>query len=63
MARFAFDEIKIFDDTMDDIDIIKTIISTEGREEAFYIADIGNVIKRHQEWTAKLPRVIPHFGT
>ncbi|XP_071637260.1 ornithine decarboxylase 2-like isoform X1 [Temnothorax longispinosus] len=62
MARFTFDEIKIFEDTKDDMDIIKTITSMEGQENAFYIADIGNVIQRHQEWIAKLPRVIPHFG-
>ncbi|XP_077260254.1 ornithine decarboxylase 2-like [Temnothorax americanus] len=62
MARFTFDEIKIFEDTKNDMDIIKTITSTECQENAFYIADIGNVIQRHQEWIAKLPRVIPHFA-
>jgi len=63
MAQFTFDEIKIFDDTMNDMDIIRTITKTmECNEEAFYIADIGNIIKKHLEWIAKLPRVIPHFG-
>ncbi|XP_012524638.1 ornithine decarboxylase isoform X2 [Monomorium pharaonis] len=62
MAQFNFDEIKIFDDAIDDMDIIKTITVTQSEENAFYIADIGNVIKKHQEWLAKLPRVIPHFG-
>lgn len=58
----AFNDIKIFDDTMDDMDIIKTIISAESPERAIYIADIGKVIKKHQEWIAKIPRVIPHFA-
>ncbi|XP_036148058.1 ornithine decarboxylase isoform X4 [Monomorium pharaonis] len=62
MAQFNFDEIKIFDDAIDDMDIIKTITVTQSEENAFYIADIGNVIKKHQEWLAKLPRVIPHFA-
>lgn len=47
---------------MDDTDIIRNISNTEFREKAFYIADIGDVIEKHKEWTTKLPRVIPHFG-
>lgn len=47
---------------MDDMDIIRTMTSTEDHENAFYIADIGNVIQKHQEWITKMPRVIPHFG-
>lgn len=59
----TFEEIKIFDDAIDDMDIIRTIIKTEDEEKAFYIADIGNVIRKHEEWITKMPRVIPHFGT
>lgn len=63
MARPTFNEIKIFADTMDDMDIIRTMTSTTiDHEKAFYIADIGNVIQKHQEWITKMPRVIPHFG-
>ncbi|KAG5313156.1 DCOR decarboxylase, partial [Acromyrmex insinuator] len=47
---------------MDDMDIIKsTINKTEYQENAFYIADISEVIKKHEEWLVKLPRVIPKF--
>jgi len=63
MMGSIFEEIQIFDDAMDDMDIIRTIIKIEDREKAFYIADIGNVIRRHEEWISKMPRVIPHFGT
>lgn len=63
MARPTFNEIKIFADAMDDMDIIRTMTSTTiDHEKAFYIADIGNVIQKHQEWITKMPRVIPHFG-
>ncbi|XP_039305691.1 ornithine decarboxylase 2 [Solenopsis invicta] len=62
MAQFNFDEIKIFDDTMDDMNILRTLTKSQSQENAFYIADIGNVIKKHQEWITKLPRVIPHFA-
>jgi len=62
MAQLNFNEIKVFDDTMDNMEIIRSLINTESPERAFYIADIGNVIKRHHEWLSKMPRVIPHFG-
>ncbi|KAG5338784.1 DCOR2 decarboxylase, partial [Acromyrmex charruanus] len=62
-STFSFDKIKIVDDTMDDMNIIKSMINkTEYQENAFYIADIGEVIKKHEEWLVKLPRVIPHFA-
>lgn len=63
MIRSTFDEIKIVDDSADDINIIKNIIiNTEDQERAFYIADIGNVLRKHQEWITKMPKVIPYFG-
>ncbi|KAL6259626.1 hypothetical protein P5V15_009542 [Pogonomyrmex californicus] len=60
MAQFTFDEIKVFDDSLDNMDIIRTL--TEYREAAFYVADIGTLIKKHQEWITKLPRIIPHYA-
>ncbi|XP_019883306.1 ornithine decarboxylase 1-like [Camponotus floridanus] len=63
MARSTFDEIKIFDDSMDDMTIIKNIIiNIEDQERAFYITDIGNVLRKHQEWITKMPKVIPYFA-
>lgn len=62
MARSTFDEIKIFDDSVDDMDIIKNITNIEDSERAFYIADIGNVIRKHEEWITKIPKVTPHFA-
>lgn len=62
MARFSFNEIKIIDDAMSDMDIIRTLTSAESQEKAFYVVDIGNVIEKHHEWLRKMPRVIPHFG-
>lgn len=62
MSQFNFKEIKIIDDGVDDMDIIRDIIKIEKPEDAFYIADIGDVIKRHHEWISKMPKVIPHYG-
>ncbi|XP_072761190.1 antizyme inhibitor 2-like [Anoplolepis gracilipes] len=62
MSHFNFKEINIIDDNVDDMDIIRDIIQIEKPEEAFYIADIGDVIKRHNEWINKMPKVIPYYA-
>lgn len=62
MPHFNFKEIEVIDDKKNDLDIIKDIIKLEEPEDAFYIADIGDIIKRHQAWISKMPRVIPHYG-
>lgn len=62
MSTYNFNEIKIFDDAVNNIDIIKTIIDTENQENGFYIIDIGDIIYKHREWITKIPRVVPHYG-
>ncbi|XP_014486971.1 PREDICTED: LOW QUALITY PROTEIN: ornithine decarboxylase 2-like, partial [Dinoponera quadriceps] len=62
MAQYNFNEIKVFDDSMNDMDVIKTITDTVFQEKAFYIANIGNVIQKHDEWITKMPSVAPHFA-
>ncbi|XP_014483707.1 PREDICTED: ornithine decarboxylase 2-like [Dinoponera quadriceps] len=57
-----FDEINVFDDSIDEMDIIRNTINIQKPEEAFYIADIGGVIKKHFDWINKMPRVIPHYA-
>ncbi|KAM0724867.1 Ornithine decarboxylase [Formica fusca] len=62
MSANNFNEIKVFDDTVDNMDIIKTIIDTENQENGFYILDIGDIINKHREWITKIPRVVPHYA-
>jgi hypothetical protein len=62
MAQLNFNEIKVFDNAINNREIIRTLINTESPERAFYMADIGSVIEKHHEWLTKMPRVIPHFG-
>jgi hypothetical protein len=33
-----------------------------GDEDAFYVADLGQVYRQHLRWKANLGRVIPHYG-
>ncbi|XP_076635329.1 ornithine decarboxylase 2-like isoform X2 [Colletes latitarsis] len=55
-------DVKLFEDTANDIDIIKTIIDTGNKEEPFYILDIADIVQKHQNWIAKMPRVTPHYA-
>lgn len=63
MSPGDFNEIKVFDDAADNMDVIKTVIATKNQEDGFYIVDIGDIINKHREWITKIPRVAPHYGT
>jgi len=32
------------------------------QEEAFYVLDVGDIVRKHKDWMLKLPRVEPHYG-
>lgn len=34
-----------------------------GGDEAFYIADLGQVTRQHQRWTRCFPDIRPYYGT
>lgn len=42
--------------------VIKDIAMSGLQEEAFYVLDIGDIVRKHQIWKEKLPRVEPYYG-
>lgn len=32
------------------------------KEDAFYVLDIGDIVRKHEEWTHMLPRVDPYYA-
>ncbi|XP_011166787.1 ornithine decarboxylase 2 [Solenopsis invicta] len=62
MSLVDFNEIEVFDDEADNMDVIKTIIRRKNQEDGFYIVDLGDIINKHREWTTKIPRVTPHYA-
>ena len=62
MSRLNFDNIKLCEDTTNDVDIIKTIIDVENVEEPFCILDVAKVIQKHQDWIEKMPKVVPYYA-
>ncbi|KAJ8978811.1 hypothetical protein NQ317_018901 [Molorchus minor] len=42
--------------------LIRDIATTNNQEDAFYVCDIGDIVRKHKIWKAKLPRVEPHYA-
>lgn len=62
MALFDLSGITLYDDDKSNLDIMKSIIEVNGQEEAFYVLDIEDVLRKHKRWLEKMPRVVPHFA-
>lgn len=54
--------IKIFKESDDVYDIIASTLEGNVSEEAFYIADIGKVIRQYEKWCATLPNIKPYYA-
>lgn len=42
--------------------IVKEMTETMSNEEPFYVMDIGEIVRKHQNWIEKMPRVVPHYA-
>ncbi len=54
--------IRVYKKDEDTVDIINNILEGNLSEEAFYIVDIGKVLKQVQKWNDLLPNVKPHYA-
>nr|XP_050868820.1 ornithine decarboxylase 1-like isoform X1 [Vespula vulgaris] len=62
MSFIDVHEIQIYEDQVKEHDILKNIITTRNQEDAFYILDLGIIIKKHQDWIKKMPRIVPYYA-
>lgn len=44
------------------IESIDTDVCEAGEEDAFFVADMGDVYRQHLRWKMNLKRVKPHYG-
>lgn len=44
------------------VENIDTDACEAGQEDAFFVADMGEVYRQHLRWKLKLKRVKPHYG-
>ncbi|KAG5873671.1 hypothetical protein JTB14_013337 [Gonioctena quinquepunctata] len=56
------ERVHILDDNSGVWSVIKDIAANNNQEEAFYVCDIGDIVRKHKTWCAKLPRVQPHYA-
>lgn len=58
------DRIQVVDPDTSVMSIIDDITNygTTNQEDPFYVFDIGDIVKKHQIWIEKMPRVIPHYA-
>jgi len=42
--------------------LMEKMIQEQGTEDAFFIADLGEVVKKHFEWKSLMPRVEPFYA-
>lgn len=55
-------KVKIFNEDDDIYDIIENILEGNVSEEAFFITDIGKVVRQYQKWEKLLPNVRPFYA-
>ncbi|XP_057654812.1 ornithine decarboxylase 1-like [Diorhabda carinulata] len=58
----ANERIHILDGQSNVWTIIREIVKNKSQEDAFYVMDVGEIVKKHQEWCENLPRVTPHYA-
>ncbi|XP_067005986.1 ornithine decarboxylase 1 [Anabrus simplex] len=56
------ERVHVLDAETDVFKVIRDIAQSGVQEEAFYVCDIGDVVRKHKEWKMKLPRVEPHYA-
>ncbi|XP_032665387.1 ornithine decarboxylase 1-like [Odontomachus brunneus] len=54
--------IHVLDHESNVMTVIKDIAMSGLQEEAFYVLDIGDIVRKHQIWKEKLPRVEPYYA-
>lgn len=56
------DRIHVLDSASNVMTVIRDIAMSGLQEEAFYVLDIGDIVRKHQIWKEKLPRVSPYYA-
>uniref|UniRef100_A0A1B6CXQ9 ornithine decarboxylase n=2 Tax=Clastoptera arizonana TaxID=38151 RepID=A0A1B6CXQ9_9HEMI len=56
------DLIHVLDQNTTPETVLRSITQLDNQEEAFYVFDVGDIVKKHKEWKMKLPRVSPFYA-
>ena len=53
---------KLFNQNPSLDDIIRETILKRKNEDAFYVFDVNDILRKHKNWLLKLPRVRPYYA-
>ncbi|XP_053684022.1 ornithine decarboxylase-like [Sabethes cyaneus] len=56
------ERIQIVDGVVNVPSLVNELTGQLSNEEPFYVMDIGNIVRKHQNWIEKMPRVVPHYA-
>jgi len=56
------DVIHVMDNNTSPLDTLRAIAQSGVQENAFYILDVGDIVRKHSEWKTKMPRVQPFYA-
>lgn len=56
------DRVHVLDNHSNVWSVIRDIVASGMQEDAFYVCDIGDIVRKHRIWKAAMPRVEPHYG-
>lgn len=58
------DRIQVIEGELDVTKIINELTAdgTTNQDDPFYVFNIGDIVKKHQIWIEKMPRVVPHYA-
>lgn len=54
--------VQVVDGPVDVPAIIDQLTNELSTEEPFYVMDIDDIVRKHQAWIEKMPRVVPHYA-
>jgi ornithine decarboxylase len=55
-------DVKIYDTTLDMLDIINQYLEKKKGEQSFIVVDLGDVIRQFFKWKKNLPRITPYYA-
>ncbi|RZC39964.1 ornithine decarboxylase 1-like, partial [Asbolus verrucosus] len=56
------ERVHVLDDHSNVWSVLREITESGVQEEAFYVCDIGDIVRKHKTWKAALPRVQPYYA-
>ncbi|XP_017779076.1 PREDICTED: ornithine decarboxylase-like [Nicrophorus vespilloides] len=56
------ERVHVLDSNTDALSILQDIVESGVQEEAFYICDVGDIVRKHKIFKAAMPRVEPHYA-